>query len=590
MKNSQSLILSILFVLINSFYSCEKSDIDNNSNESSYKLKKHFFTSKEPCLINVMFQVTNLENKGVDNLSTENFEVYEDSKKVSPTESYMSIKKREAISYKLKTVLMLDNSASVGANINEIKKAAISIIDKKVKQQEIAICVFSEKPILITGYTSNTEELKQAVKTISLGYPTTNLYGSVSAGVNLWSDSYSLNYITQGFMILITDGSDTQGSSSLNKALKNIGDKKVYTIGVGNEQDKVALEQLGTADYFALSSYSQLANKFIDIQNEIEAYANSFYWLSYMSPTRKDHDHTLELKVINNQNIGEEASILETFNSNGFYSVPVGLSINNGINSLNIHENGSSILEANNYFTSNQPNYSWQSSNENIISVEISKGDNSRIKINAKGNVGDKSNITVTDNRNSTNKTITVTIIESPFGEFKDTRDGRIYKTIKIGNQTWLAENLKFKPSTGYAIYNNDESLIETYGYHYSWSTAQNVAPTGWHLPSTTEWNELFEFLGGKSIAGGKLKQTGYIYWDHPNQGATNESNFSALAGGIVRSRDYSVGLGFNARFWTTDGNAYSGDVVNLYDFTSKAYMEGYNYNGDYFSVRCIKD
>lgn len=590
MKNSQSLILSILFVLINSFYSCEKSDIDNNSNESSYKLKKHFFTSKEPCLINVMFQVTNLENKGVDNLSTENFEVYEDSKKVSPTESYMSIKKREAISYKLKTVLMLDNSASVGANIDEIKKAAISIIDKKVKQQEIAICVFSEKPILITGYTSNTEELKQAVKTISLGYPTTNLYGSVSAGVNLWSDSYSLNYITQGFMILITDGSDTQGSSSLNKALKNIGDKKVYTIGVGNEQDKVALEQLGTADYFALSSYSQLANKFIDIQNEIEAYANSFYWLSYMSPTRKDHDHTLELKVINNQNIGEEASILETFNSNGFYSVPVGLSINNGINSLNIHENGSSILEANNYFTSNQPNYSWQSSNENIISVEISKGDNSRIKINAKGNVGDKSNITVTDNRNSTNKTITVTIIESPFGEFKDTRDGRIYKTIKIGNQTWLAENLKFKPSTGYAIYNNDESLIETYGYHYSWSTAQNVAPTGWHLPSTTEWNELFEFLGGKSIAGGKLKQTGYIYWDHPNQGATNESNFSALAGGIVRSRDYSVGLGFNARFWTTDGNAYSGDVVNLYDFTSKAYMEGYNYNGDYFSVRCIKD
>jgi uncharacterized protein (TIGR02145 family) len=590
MKNSQSLILSILFVLINSFYSCEKSDIDNNSNESSYKLKKHFFTSKEPCLINVMFQVTNLENKGVDNLSTENFEVYEDSKKVSPTESYMSIKKREAISYKLKTVLMLDNSASVGANINEIKKAAISIIDKKVKQQEIAICVFSEKPILITGYTSNTEELKQAVKTISLGYPTTNLYGSVSAGVNLWSDSYSLNYITQGFMILITDGSDTQGSSSLNKALKNIGDKKVYTIGVGNEQDKVALEQLGTADYFALSSYSQLANKFIDIQNEIEAYANSFYWLSYMSPTRKDHDHTLELKVINNQNIGEEASILETFNSNGFYSVPVGLSINNGINSLNIHENGSSILEANNYFTSNQPNYSWQSSNENIISVEISKGDNSRIKINAKGNVGDKSNITVTDNRNSTNKTITVTIIESPFGEFKDTRDGRIYKTIKIGNQTWLAENLKFKPSTGYAIYNNDESLIETYGYHYSWNTAQNVAPTGWHLPSTTEWNELFEFLGGKSIAGGKLKQTGYIYWDHPNQGATNESNFSALAGGIVRSRDYSVGLGFNARFWTTDGNAYSGDVVNLYDFTSKAYMEGYNYNGDYFSVRCIKD
>jgi uncharacterized protein (TIGR02145 family) len=590
MKNSQSLILSILFVLINSFYSCEKSDIDNNSNESSYKLKKHFFTSKEPCLINVMFQVTNLENKGVDNLSTENFEVYEDSKKVSPTESYMSIKKREAISYKLKTVLMLDNSASVGANIDEIKKAAISIIDKKVKQQEIAICVFSEKPILITGYTSNTEELKQAVKTISLGYPTTNLYGSVSAGVNLWSDSYSLNYITQGFMILITDGSDTQGSSSLNKALENIGDKKVYTIGVGNEQDKVALEQLGTADYFALSSYSQLANKFIDIQNEIEAYANSFYWLSYMSPTRKDHDHTLELKVINNQNIDEEASILETFNSNGFYSVPVGLSINNGVNSLNIHENGSSILEANNYFTSNQPNYSWQSSNENIISVEISKDDNSRIKINAKGNVGDKSNITVTDNRNSTNKTITVTIIESPFGEFKDTRDGRIYKTIKIGNQTWLAENLKFKPSTGYAIYNNDESLIETYGYHYSWSTAQNVAPTGWHLPSTTEWNELFEFLGGKSIAGGKLKQTGYIYWDHPNQGATNESNFSALAGGIVKSRDYSVGLGFNARFWTTDGNAYSGDVVNLYDFTSKAYMEGYNYNGDYFSVRCIKD
>ncbi|MBK7031387.1 MAG: hypothetical protein IPH45_20320 [Bacteroidales bacterium] len=158
---------------------------------------------------------------------------------------------------------------------------------------------------------------------------------------------------------------------------------------------------------------------------------------------------------------------------------------------------------------------------------------------------------------------------------FIDGRDGKTYHGIQIGNQCWMKENLNYgikindtqNPSnngiTEKHCYNNDENNCTIYGGLYSWmemmqyeSTPgiQGICPSGWYIPTDDEWTVLTSYLGGESIAGGKLKETGYTHWMSPNTGATNISGFSALGAG---DRNYWVGGGYanlmlNERIWSS--------------------------------------
>jgi uncharacterized protein (TIGR02145 family) len=140
--------------------------------------------------------------------------------------------------------------------------------------------------------------------------------------------------------------------------------------------------------------------------------------------------------------------------------------------------------------------------------------------------------------------------------------DLQYYKTVKIGTQIWMAENLNTGTRIGsalpkdngiiekYCFYYNEHNC-EIYGGLYQWDemmqyhqadngiigTTQGVCPVGWHIPTSKEWLTLINFLGGTDVAGGKLKETGTEHWLSPNTGASNESGFSALGG------DYQVDL-----------------------------------------------
>ena len=182
--------------------------------------------------------------------------------------------------------------------------------------------------------------------------------------------------------------------------------------------------------------------------------------------------------------------------------------------------------------------------------------------------------------------------------KFKDKRDKYIYKTVKIGEQIWFAENLAYKANDGCWAFENDESNVEKYGYLYNWETAKKVCPKGWHLPTDAEWKELEIYLGlsqeeadkesSRGTIGKKLKTT--QEWT-PEGSGTNESKFSALPAGyrngISGIFDY---LGENTNFWTSsdreDEQAWS---RSIFDHNDKVFRSSFTYSNGY-SVRCIKD
>ena len=164
---------------------------------------------------------------------------------------------------------------------------------------------------------------------------------------------------------------------------------------------------------------------------------------------------------------------------------------------------------------------------------------------------------------------------------FSDIRDTTIYNTVQIGDQCWLKENLHIgKMITGGSYmgnnsfiekfcYNNDTTFCNEYGGLYQWNEAmqytnipgiQGICPTGWHIPTNIEWGVLNDALGGQSVAGGKLKETGLVHWNSPNTGATNSSGFSALgAGGWSIYNGAFAGLKDACFFWLSQYSGYSG-------------------------------
>jgi uncharacterized protein (TIGR02145 family) len=196
--------------------------------------------------------------------------------------------------------------------------------------------------------------------------------------------------------------------------------------------------------------------------------------------------------------------------------------------------------------------------------------------------------------------------------------DGNIYTSVQIGTQVWMAENLKttkYNDGTsipivtdgtawaalttpGYCWYNNDATTYKaTYGALYNWYTVnstsnggKNVCPTSWHVSTDAEWTALTTYLGGESVAGGKLKETGTTHWVSPNTGATNETGFTALPGGY-RGYDgtyYSVGYGGD--WWSSTENSATGAWYRYMGCSSAGVDRGDGSKQYGFSVRFVQD
>jgi uncharacterized protein (TIGR02145 family) len=219
----------------------------------------------------------------------------------------------------------------------------------------------------------------------------------------------------------------------------------------------------------------------------------------------------------------------------------------------------------------------------------------------------------------------------NPAGTFTDNRDQRVYKWIQIGTQKWMAENLDYLPvvypgtksevDKYYYVYGYNGSIVseakatenyQKYGVLYNWAAAMNgassgnnvpsgiqgICPSGWHLPSAAEWEILYNYL--ETSGGGKLKEAGASNWRTPNTLATNESGFTARAGGYmsgsgsVSSPGLFTNQFFIATFWSTKKYEGSSFYINAYRFFLSNNSGDLNSQSELalsgISVRCIKD
>ena len=172
------------------------------------------------------------------------------------------------------------------------------------------------------------------------------------------------------------------------------------------------------------------------------------------------------------------------------------------------------------------------------------------------------------------------------YGKITDARDSKNYKTIKIGTQTWMAENLAYKASSACWAYDNNATNVTKYGYLYDWETAKKVCLSGWHLPSDAEWTKLTDYLGGEDGAGTKMKTTSG--WNENGNG-TNTSGFTALPGGY-RYFETFLGIGYYSDWWSSTENYATFAYFRIVSYSSSNVYRYFNYKTNGFSVRCVRD
>jgi uncharacterized protein (TIGR02145 family) len=167
-------------------------------------------------------------------------------------------------------------------------------------------------------------------------------------------------------------------------------------------------------------------------------------------------------------------------------------------------------------------------------------------------------------------------------GSFTDGRDGKTYRTVTIGTQTWMAENLNYQTADSSWCYGNDNSNCATYGRLYTWNRAKSACPVGWHLPSRQEWNSLVTAVGDS--AGTKLKAVS------PDWTGTDDFGFSALPGGYRIYVEAFYTLGAYGYWWAaTENDASFADGRGMYSGTSV--VAEYNVDkSNGYSVRCVQD
>jgi uncharacterized protein (TIGR02145 family) len=223
---------------------------------------------------------------------------------------------------------------------------------------------------------------------------------------------------------------------------------------------------------------------------------------------------------------------------------------------------------------------------------------------------------TSTNNENNNTDTVKNNVIVGKQGPTISDVEGNSYKTVYIGSQHWMAENLKASrynngnlisnltdneqwrtsENGAWCNYKNDEFFEQKYGKLYNWyvvnksMNGDNVCPTGWHIPNDSDWKQLSTYLGGEDKAGGAMKEVGFVNWGTPNTNATNTSLFSGLPGGYRSEYGDFRDISKKGNWWSSSEQSSVGANRFKIEYNSESMSFENNSKKDGYSIRCIKD
>lgn len=326
MKSFSAFAKLALLLLLTASVGCNKDDDALPSDLSKFYRMKRFEVGVVPeqRMVQVLFQVTDYYGKGVSTLTEDDFIVSENKGKIdSEADLRVGI---SSIPFELKTVLLLDITRSVEGLVPQIKDAARSLVEMKLPDQQIAIYTFDSETHEVQAFTKNKQELLAAIDDIPEAslVNSTNLYGAVMDVAGLWEDSYAIDGIVDGSMVIFTDGRHNASQTiTLSDALNALGPRRAYVAALNSpDLDEAALKTLANDPerYFKAEDSAGLEQMFTNIQAEIQSLSNSIYFLYYQSPISDPTPYLNELviEIKDNLNNGKDSQVLELFNSEGF--------------------------------------------------------------------------------------------------------------------------------------------------------------------------------------------------------------------------------------------------------------------------------
>jgi len=482
---------SLFFVLISLlilFASCgKKNDKGTNSGNNGngggngnnevipdwkyFTLRDHGILIQTPNFVNILFQAFGPTGQSAWFLKGDRFLIRENNVPIDNTTSLLQVRKKSNIAYELKTVLMLDNNA--GTNLDSLKRAAKTFVSKITTKQTIALYTFADAPVRIGDFTGDVNALAGAIDAVGTGGEGSDLYGAVIAGASAFEEKYELKKVVQGAVVVLADGPDTGGSHTVDEAVQAADETRVYALGAG-AADSTSLKLVAKAG-FAFAS-GAFVTKAAGLADEIRHYSESFYVLNYMSTLRGFNTQYVKVSVVDNENTGEGSLVEGEFRSSYFEDPGAqGLYINyskarpTGIDSLTLMVTDTTKVGALTMSAQNPPVYVWSSGNGAVVGVEQDEFDGSQAFLMGLGQIGEKTNITVTDQANNLTKTVGCRLVK--FETF--TVGNILLETYSGTSGLTIAELRKFKnfpdnPTTSKLIPTYDMLPIDKMDYYGS--------------------------------------------------------------------------------------------------------------------------
>ncbi|REL32815.1 BspA family leucine-rich repeat surface protein [Rhodohalobacter sp. SW132] len=387
------------------------------------------FTSR-PSNINVFLSAIDQDGRGISTLTLDDFQLLENGRTIVEAETNLQVAQKGDVESALKTVLLLNNSLSIGEeNIELIKEAAKEFVRNKTPEQEIAIKIFAENSELVVPFTTDKNTLLSALEDFSItNIPGTDVHGSVVKALDLWEDEFSFANITQGFLLLFTDGRDLAGTTSLEEVLEARGEKRVFAIGVENRPedfDEETLRAIGNAGTIIEEDFDNIVLNFVDIQERLESLSNSFYWFNYSSARRSD-DGELNITIADNINTGVDSEINLFFDASEFFGVPVDILVNatpdnpEGVIELEMAGDDTLGVRIETAFSFQTLPFEFEISDPNKLKIEPVGDDSFIFNIIANGFEGDVIEVAIADTASPTlelEKTLTIRFTDRTGGD-----------------------------------------------------------------------------------------------------------------------------------------------------------------------------